>query len=42
VRHQREVLATIKEAFQALANYPKHEPVTGLRAGNVMISPVLP
>jgi hypothetical protein len=29
-------LGTIKEAFLALANYPKQEQVTGLRAGNAM------
>jgi hypothetical protein len=29
-------LATIKEAFLALADYPKQEEVTGLRAGNAM------
>jgi hypothetical protein len=29
-------LGTIKQAFLALANYPKQEQVTGLRAGNAM------
>jgi hypothetical protein len=29
-------IATIKEAFLALANYPKQEQVTGLRAGNAI------
>ena len=30
-------MATIKEAFLALANYPKEGPVAGLAAGNAMI-----
>jgi hypothetical protein len=29
-------MATIKEAYLALADYPKQEQVTGLRAGNAM------
>jgi hypothetical protein len=29
-------VATIKEAFLALANYPKQDRVTGLAAGNAM------
>jgi hypothetical protein len=29
-------VATIKQAFLAVANYPKQEQVTGLRAGNAM------
>jgi hypothetical protein len=30
-------VATIKEAFLALADYPKQEEIVGLRAGNAMI-----
>ena len=30
-------MASVKEAFRALANYPKEAQVTGLAAGNAMI-----
>jgi hypothetical protein len=31
-------MATIKEAFLTLANYPKQDRIAGLSAGNAMIS----